>query len=123
MPFTNEEFSLSMHSSFLQPSSSARSAELLGGQSGFIGFGAVSAGLKNAAAASSTTLPPTTFAGQDGAGEGPKVKVKAGLGGMLAGVDLESATEIPSEVKVALKKMSKKDVTTKIKVSCRSSFE
>ena len=107
---------------FLQPSSSARSAELLGGQSGFIGFGAVSAGLKNAAAASAT-LPAATFGGQDGAGEGAKAKVKAGLGGMLAGVDLESATEIPSEVKVALKKMSKKDVTTKIKVSCRSSFE
>ena len=122
MPFTNEEFSLSIHSSFVQPSSSARSAELLGGQSGFIGFGAVSAGLKNAAA-SSTALPAATFAGQDGAGEGTKVKVKAGLGGMLAGVDLESATEIPSEVKVALKKMSKKDVTTKIKVSGQSSYE
>ena len=73
---------------FFQPSSSARSAELLSSTS-----------LK-----SSTVLTAT-----------PNVDISSTIFG-LTPLTPEEEKEIPDELKMALKKLSKKDVTTKLKV-------
>ena len=86
VPFSKEPLlAFLFKPSFFQPSSSARSAELL--------------------STNSSTILST-----------PNVDISSTIFG-LTPLTAEEEKEIPDELKLALKKLSKKDVTTKLKVS------